>query len=113
MTAQAPTSIEAAAEWLRKHFDPEAARGEQIAYQLELSGPGGGSLSLRIDDGVLDVRRGDAEPTAVRIRLATADAFAIFAGRENAELLALAGRIRIDGDPALALRMRTFFRRRA
>jgi predicted lipid carrier protein YhbT len=116
MAADAPTSVEAAAEWLRKRFEPDAARGVSLGFALELSGPEGGRIGLRIEDGALDVRPEAASPGAVpdvTLRLAAEDFYGVLAGRENSELLFMAGRVAIDGDPALALRLRTFFRRRA
>jgi hypothetical protein len=113
MSADAPASVEAFAEWLRKHFEPEAARGVRLAYQLVLSGAAGGALWLRVDDGTFEARPAHEAESDVRIRLAATDAYAVAAGRENSELLFMAGRIQIDGDAALALRLRTFFRRRA
>ena len=38
----APGCLDDALDWLRKHFDPEAARELRVAYQYELGGPGGG-----------------------------------------------------------------------
>jgi putative sterol carrier protein len=112
MVAVPPDSVEAAAEWLRKHFEPESARGVRLIYQFELSGPGGGPLRVALDDGTLDVGRGRAEAPNVVVRASASDYEAVLAGTENAELLYMAGRITIEGDPSLALRMRTFFSRR-
>jgi ubiquinone biosynthesis protein UbiJ len=113
MSPDEPASVEAVAEWLRKHFEPETARGVRLACQLQLAGAGGGALWLRIDDGVLDTRPSSEAPSDVQIRLAASDFYAVLAGRENSELLFMAGRIQIDGDASLALRLRTYFRRRA
>lgn len=116
MAADAPTSVQEAAEWLRKRFEPDAARGVSLGVGLELAGPGGGRIGLRIADGALDVRPeapGAGAAPDVTLRLAAADFYGVLAGRENSELLFVAGRIAIEGDPALALRLRTFFRRRA
>ena len=48
----------------------------------------------------------------MRFRLSAADWFGILAGRENAELLFMAGRIQVDGDRALAVKMGSYFARR-
>jgi predicted lipid carrier protein YhbT len=42
--------------------------------------------------------------------LAASDFFGILAGRENADLLFTAGRIEVEGDLSLALKMRKLFR---
>jgi hypothetical protein len=113
MSGDEPASVDAAADWLRKHFEPDAARGARVTCQLVLAGAGGGALWLGIDDGVLDARPGAEAASDVTLRLAAADFYAVLAGRENSELLFMARRIEIDGDASLALRLRTYFRRRA
>jgi len=97
---------------LRKHFAPEAARGVRATYQLDLAGAGGGLLRLEIEDGVLLIARGRAEAPQVILRAPAELWAALLAGRENAELLYMAGRIQIEGDLGLAVRLRSFFERR-
>jgi putative sterol carrier protein len=113
MSAVPTASIEAAAEWLRKHFASEAARGIRATYQLDLVGAGGGLLRLEIDDGTLLITPGRAEAPEVLLRAPVALWSAVLSGRENAELLYMAGRIQIDGDLGLAAKLRTLFGRRA
>jgi hypothetical protein len=110
--AGAPETLDAALDWLRKHFDPAAARSFRGVYRIELSGAGGGAFTVRIEDGGLDVEPGAAGPAEVTFRLAARDYFAVLAGRENADLLYTAGRIEVAGDLARALKLRTFFRAR-
>ncbi len=113
MAADPPTSIEATAEWFRKRFQPEAALGVRAVFALEITGPGGGTLWTRVDDGrlelSLDAAPGGAAPD-VRLRLSADDWYDVAAGRENAELLAMVGRIEIDGDVSLAMKLRSLFR---
>lgn len=105
-----PRCLAAALEWLRKHFDAEAARGASAAYRMELSGPGGGRFLLRVEDGLLDLLPGSDAPAQVVLRLAAADYYGILAGRENADLLYMAGRIEVEGDLQRAMKLRTYFR---
>jgi predicted lipid carrier protein YhbT len=112
-TAAGPATLDEAVEWLRKHFRAEAAEGLRVSYALELGGPGGGPIRLVIADGRVDVDR-TAEPGAdVRLRLPASDYFAVLGGRANADLLYMEGRLEIEGDLALATRLRTLFRPRA
>lgn len=112
MSAVPTASIEAAAEWLRKHFASEAARGVRATYQLDLTGEGGGLLRLEIDDGVLLIAQGRSEAPQVILRAPAALWSAVLGGRENGELLYMAGRFQIDGDLGLAAKLRSFFGRR-
>ena len=112
MGAGASAAVEAAAEWLRKHFDAEAARGFSGVFVLDLTGPAGGILTLRIEDGVLAISSGTTPQRVAAIRLAASDFLDVLAGRANGELLHMAGRVRIDGEPALVMKLQTVFRRR-
>lgn len=114
MALSSSAPVEAAAEWLRKHFDADSARAIRVTYELDLTGPGGGCLSIAIDDGTLCCALASGAGTAdARFRVAASDFFGILAGTENAELLFMAGRITIDGDLSQAMRFRKFFARRA
>lgn len=108
-----PRTLDEAAEWLRKHFEPEAAGDLRVEIELDLTGPRGGPLTLRIDGGRLEVARSSAPQPQLRLRVAAPDYFAILAGRENAELLFMDGRLEIDGNLALAMKLRRLFPLRA
>lgn len=110
MPSRTPATLDEAIDWLRKHFDGEAARGVDGTWVFALSGPEGGALVLRVRDGVLDVRRGDAREGDALFRLSADDYFAVLGGRENADLLYMGGRIEIEGDLSRALKIRKLFR---
>ncbi len=104
--------MDRALEWLRKHFDAEAARDLRVVYRFELTGPGGGDLYARIESGRLELVAGPGGVADVRFRLTAQDFFAILAGRANADWLFMEDRIEVEGDLSLALRMRKLFRPR-
>ena len=56
MSSDAPCTVDEAVEWLREHFDAEPARGIRVVYGMDLSGPSGGGITLRVADGSLDVQ---------------------------------------------------------
>ena len=102
-------TLEGAAEWLRAHFDPLAARGLACVVQLELSGTAGGSLRVHIDGARLVVEPGASRKPDLLLRAAAPDCYAVLAGRENAELLFMDGRLEIEGPLHLALKLRSLF----
>jgi putative sterol carrier protein len=104
------SSLDEAAGWLRKRFDAEPASGLHVAYAFELGGRGGGTLGVRVDDGRLEVVAGAVARPDVVLRLSAADFLAVLAGRENADMLFMSGRLEIEGDHALALKLRQLFR---
>ena len=73
MGAQEPAAVEAAAQWLRKHFDADAARGFSAVFVLDLKGPSGGSLTLRLEEGVLAIAPGAAARRDVAIQVEASD----------------------------------------
>ena len=105
-----PTCLDEAIDWLRKHFQPPAAQGLSADFAIHLSGDGGGSILLRVRDEALEVRAAPADHADVRLRLASSAYFGILAGRENADLLYMAGKLEIEGDLSLAMKLRTLFR---
>jgi putative sterol carrier protein len=102
-------TVEGAADWLRSHFRADAARDLSAVVQIELSGAAGGSLWLRIAGGRLRVDSEPAERADLALRLSARDYFALLAGAENAELLFMDGRMEIDGELALAMKLRSLF----
>ncbi len=105
-----PSSIDDSLEWMRKHFDPERARGVHEVYEVDLRGSAGGRFHVCVEDGALIVGQGPAESPGAVFRLADVDWFGVLAGRENADLLYMAGRLEVDGDLAQAGRLRKYFR---
>ena len=106
-------TVDEAVEWLRKHFRAEEARGLDAVYEIELTGAGGGRLGLSIRGERARIESGPAAAADVRLRLPARDYFGILEGTENADLLYMAGRLEIDGDLSLAVKLRTLFRPRA
>ncbi len=104
-----PASLADAVELFRKRFRPDAARDLTVSYQMELSGEGGGVLSVRVDRGRLEVSEGPTDTPDVVYRMSAADFFAILARTANPDLLYMAERIAIEGDLSLALKLRALF----
>lgn len=103
---------EVAAEWLRKHFDAAEAKGFQAVVTLDLTGPGGGPLTLQIEDGALRVTTSPPHRSDVVVRIDGADFLDVLAGRANGELLHMEGRVQIEGEPSRVLKLQALFRRR-
>ena len=110
MSAIAPTSIDGAIDWLRRSFRADSSRGLSAVFQFRLSGEQGGSFFIRVEGGSLEIQVGESESTQVVLQLPARDYFAILGGGENADLLYMAGRLEIEGDLSLAMKLRTLFR---
>ena len=78
------------------------------AVRFDLSGDGGGSWMVRMEEGVLsDVETGAGEATAT-VSLSAADFIRIVRGELNHQFAFFTGRIGIRGDAALLLSLSTF-----
>jgi|GEM_PF-1970853 len=97
-------------EWMRKHFDAEAAVGWEAVFEVALQGEGAGCHLLRVSGGMAQLERGSDTAADVRFLLSAADWLGVLAGRENADLLYMAGRLEVEGDLSLAMKLRTLFR---
>jgi putative sterol carrier protein len=98
-----------AVEWLRKHFDADAAAGCEASYVFELSGPDGGGIVARVENGTLEVTEGASQPGDLRFRLTAHDFYDVLSGRANADMLFMEERIQVEGELALALKFRRLF----
>ena len=105
-----PHSLDAAIDWMRKRFDPASANGLAAVYEFTITGEGGGSIVMRVGAGRCELARGQEPRADVRFRVAAPDYLALLAGRENPDLLYMAGRLEIEGDLSLASKVRTLFR---
>ena len=74
-------------------------------YQFVLEGDGGGSYLLDLKQG-LTVTPGEG-PAGCTIRMAAADFVDLFEGRANAQALFFNGKLRIEGDMGLALKLQS------
>ncbi len=106
-----PAPAEALLAWFRDHFEPEAARGLRAHFLVDLGDSVG--IHLHVDDGRLRVVSGATGPADLTLRLSERDLEDLQAGRENPELLHMAGRLEVEGQLALANPLRRIFRRRA
>jgi hypothetical protein len=93
-------------------FDRRAGRDMRVAVEWRLTEPDGGASvrTLTIRDGRCRVRRGVvAEPDLV-VELSIADFLRLVAGVESGPALFSEGRLRVRGDPGLALALPRVFR---
>jgi putative sterol carrier protein len=96
-------------EALPSHFRPEAAAGVNAVYQFDLSGDEGGQYQLHIADRSCRVCAGVHPSPNVTLSMAGKDCVAVLEGRLSGVSALLSGRLKIDGDLGLAMRLAAFF----
>jgi putative sterol carrier protein len=72
-------------------------------YKFVLEGPGGGTFVLDLKQA-LSVTAGDG-PASCTVVMATSDFVDLFEGRADGQTLFFNGKLRVDGDMGLALRL--------
>jgi putative sterol carrier protein len=96
-------------EALPSRFHADAAEGVTAVYQFNLSGDQGGQFQLHVADQTCQVTSGTHPSPNVTLAMAGEDCMAILEGRLSGVSAYLSGRLRVDGDIGLAMRLAAFF----
>ena len=87
----------------RIESQPEAARQIGATYKFMLAGEGGGTWVMNLQEDV-KVEEGDGEAQCT-IKMQGSDFVDLLEGRASAQQLFFSGRLRIEGDMGLAMRL--------
>jgi len=104
-----PKTVREFFEALPSRFRPDAAEGVSAVYQFDLSGEAGGQYQLHVADRSCRVCDGLHASPNVTLSMAGEDCIAILEGKLNGVSALLSGRLKIDGDMGLAMRLAAFF----
>jgi putative sterol carrier protein len=95
---------------LMARFQPSAAEGLDAVYQLVLTGNGGDCWHLVVADRQCQLVAGPATEPDVAITMSVQDWGDLVGGRLDSFSALVSGRLRVDGDMALATRLQALFR---
>ncbi len=84
---------------------PELLTSIGAVYQFVLEGDGGGSYLLDLKESLKI--SADEGPAACTVRMSATDFVDLFEGRANGQALFLGGKLRVEGDMGLALKLQT------
>jgi len=90
-------------------LNQEAAKEANVVYQFNLSGEGGGQFVVTIRNGECKVEEGVTPTPDVTVAAAAADYMNIVAGAYPFGLAYINGRLKVEGDLRLLLRMGAYF----
>lgn len=96
-------------ETLPSRFRSDAADGVSAVYQFDLSGEGGGQYQLHVADRSCRVSGGVHPSPNVTLSMAGKDCIAVLEGQLSGMSALLSGRLKIEGDMGLAMRLAAFF----
>ena len=86
-------------------FDPKKAEGINATIQFDLSGDNGGQYWLRLADGAATHGQGQAENPKMTLRASADDFHSMLSGGMNPMQAFMTGKIKIQGDTNLALKL--------
>ena len=107
--SQAPTSCKQVFDTMPSRFNKDAAKGLSAVYEFDLSGDGGGNWHVIIEDQAIEVNTGRHPSPNVTISMAAQDYLDMMAGKLNAQVAFMSGRLHMSGDMSLALMMQRLF----
>ncbi len=103
------TSVKEYFDTLDQRFQPEGAKNLQAVFQFELSGDGGGTYHILVDNGTMKVVEGaHATPTAT-IKMTGEDYVKMVNGKINGTMAFMKGQMKVTGNMLLAQKMQAMF----
>ncbi|MBK8026048.1 MAG: SCP2 sterol-binding domain-containing protein [Chloroflexi bacterium] len=88
-----------------KRFNPAKAEGVNAVIAFELSGDNGGTYWMKLADGTMQVGSGAAENPKMTVRASADDFAAMISGAINPMQAFMMGKIKIQGDTGLAMKL--------
>ena len=88
-----------------ERFDPQRAQGINATIQFDLSGDNGGIYWLRINDEQAQSGEGAAENPKMTLKATADDFYNMLSGGLNPMQAFMTGKIKIQGDTSLALKL--------
>ncbi len=92
-----------------QRFIPSKAEGVNAIIQFNLSGENGGLYWIKVTDGACESGEGQAEAPKMTLKAAADDWHAVSTGKINAMQAFMSGKLKIEGDMGLAMKMQTMF----
>ncbi|MBM4138835.1 MAG: SCP2 sterol-binding domain-containing protein [Nitrospira sp.] len=99
-------------EWLASlssMLDKDAADGLDAAYQFNLRGARGGQYHLLVHNGACEMKEGIHADPHVTLSMDGDDCIRLLNGQISGMAMAMSGRVQIDGDISLAMRLKSLF----
>lgn len=96
-------------EELVRRFNPDKAQGVDAVIQFDLSGEDGGQYWVRIQNGTVTAGEGMAENPKITIRSSMDTWKDVAAGKTNVVNAFMMGKLKVQGDMGLGIRMQSMF----
>ncbi len=88
-----------------KHFDPAAWGPDEAVLQFNMTGDGGGQWNAIIKEGKVTIAEGSSSNPSMTVICTAQDMLAIVNGDLSAVSAFMQGRVKIDGNLSLAMKL--------
>lgn len=102
------SSVKEYFDTLPQRFVATAAKGVKAVYQFELSGDGGGTYHVTVDDGTLAVAEGPSEKPSTTLKMTGSDYVDMVNGKLSGTMAFMKGKLKVSGNVMLAQKMQAF-----
>jgi putative sterol carrier protein len=109
MADDAPTSCKQVFDQMPGRLNKDAAKGLNAVYQFDLAGDGGGKWAVSINNEQCSIQEGAHPSPNITISMAAKDYLDMIAGKLNGQMAFMTGKLRIQGDMGLALKLQSLF----
>jgi putative sterol carrier protein len=109
MEPDMPLNAKQLIDQLVANFPPEKAAGLDADVQVNLTGENGGSWVIKFTGGKITGAEGKAVSPRLTVTTSLADLLAIADGKLDGMAAFMQGKIKLDGDVGLAMRMVSMF----
>ncbi len=90
-------------------FQPDKAAGVNTVIQYDITGEGGGKWNVVIANGTCTVNEGAHAAPKLTLTMAAQDWIDMITGKLDGQKAFMAGKLKLKGDMAMAMKMGTFF----
>ena len=96
-------------EQMSANFDADAWGDQDVVMLFDISGDGGGQWTVNIEGGKLALTEGTVDNADLTLSAATEDMLAIMTGELNGVSAFMQGKLKIEGDMSLAMKLQNLF----
>lgn len=104
------TAVKEVFEAMPSNFNPDAAQGMDAVIQYDLSGEGAAQYHAKIKDGTCTISEGTHESPTMTLKMAAPDFIDMIQGKLDGMSAFMSGKLRIEGDMGIAMKMQNLFR---
>lgn len=92
------------------NVNKDKIQGMNSVYQFNITGDGGGEWNIAIANGDAVVSQGVAEKPSITITMEAGNFLSLTQGKLNGQMAFMTGKLKIQGDMALALKLQSIFK---